>query len=527
MRNRLLFLALLTASLMLLPLLGLMLGLINPPHNPMVPAASMLELFQQNNIWGLLANTLTLGFSVAIVAVVLGTLFAYLAMRTEYKGARWFALLGLLPLAMPSYILAAALRDILSPYGFLGQLFQLPLFTGFFPAFITLVIITTPYVQLLVSAALLRLSAGEEEAARTLGAGRWQIFRMIILPHCRPSIAFAFLITILYVISEFGAVSVLNYPVLTWRLYQALDHQQLAQAILLGVNLLALGVPLLLFSRLLHGEIPLITQLANPRQMQKIPLSSTQSIFAYTAHATVIGIGLILPIIVLGAWTWSGIVQQLTFAPIYQAVWDSLWLASLSAIVMILLSLAPAWIVVRNPKGIGYLIEQMIYFSNALPGILLAFGLMLVALFLARFLNNQHLYADLLGSGLLLILGYTLCFLSQAYASVKSAMLRLDPRQYDSARILGASNTRYFLQIALPTLKPGLAIAFVLIFLAVLKELPVTLLLGGAMGVRPLSFRVFDRYQEAFLHDTGFAGLVLLLLSFTMMALILRWRKHV
>jgi iron(III) transport system permease protein len=509
-------LAIITAGITLLPLLGLFLGLINPPQNPLMSSPSWLELWSQSDIWALLANTLVLALSVATLSVILGSYLAYLSVRARYPLHQLLGLLGLMPLAMPSYILAATLRDVLGAGNF----------SGFFPALITLVVITTPYVQLLVAASLARLSGSEEDAARTLGASKAQVFRHVILPHCRPSMAFAFLITLLYVVSEFGAVSVLNYPVLTWRLYQAVDQQQLAQATLIGSSLLALTIPMLIFSRLLHGSVPLITQLANPRKIQRFSLSNMQKISAYSAHALVLGVGVILPVIVLGTWVWQGMQLQLTFSPIMPALWDSLRIATLASLFIVLLSFAPAWFVARKPHGLGRLIEQATYMAGALPGVLLAFGLMLVALYLARALHHLSLYGFLLQSGILLVLGYTMCFLAQSYAGIKTAILRLDPRQYDTAKTLGASDTRWFIKIALPHLKPGLAAAFVLVFLAVLKELPVTLLLAGAMGLRPLSFRVFDRYQEAFLYDAGLAGLVLLLLSFTMTALILRWRSH-
>lgn len=501
---------------MLLPLLGLTLGLVYPPENPLAPALPFTQLFTQSDVWFLLGKTLSLGLSVSVLSVLLGTILAYFFMRTEYLGRPVLAILGLISLAMPSYILAATLRDVLSPY-----------FTGFFPVLLTLVVITTPYVQLLVSASLARLSSSEIDAARTLGATRSQIFFKIILPHCRPSIALAFLITILYTISEFGAVSVLNYPVLTWRLYQAVDYQQLAQATLLGSSLIAIGVPLFILSRLLHGEVPQITQIANPRMASRYSLNLGAKILIYCAHAFIIGFAIVLPIWILGTWVWQGVLQQLNFAPIMPALWDSLRIAFFAATFIVLLSFIPALFVARHPKGLGRIVEQTTYLTSALPGVLLGFGLMLVALYLARGLNINSLYHTLLNSGILLLLGYAMCFLAQSYAGIKTAIIRLDKRQYESAKTLGASNSRYFFKIALPSLRPGIAIAFVLAFLAVLKELPVTLLLGGAMGLRPLSFRVYDRYQEAFLYDAGLAGLILLALSFAMMVIVLRWREHV
>jgi ABC-type Fe3+ transport system permease subunit len=73
---------------------------------------------------------------------------------------------------------------------------------------------------------------------------------------------------------------------------------------------------------------------------------------------------------------------------------------------------------------------------------------------------------------------------------------------------------------------PGLAAGALLATLAILKELPVTLLLGGAMGVQTLAFRVWDRYREALWHDAGLSGLLLLGLALTLVALTLRWRRN-
>src|SRR5579871_4798707 len=122
------FFALLTAMIMLLPLIGLGLGLINPPQNPLMSAVPLSELWQQSDVWKLLANTIMLAVTSAILAVLFGTYLAYLSMRAAYPWQRILALLGLMPLAMPSYILAATLRDTLSS----------AIFTGFFPVLITL-----------------------------------------------------------------------------------------------------------------------------------------------------------------------------------------------------------------------------------------------------------------------------------------------------------------------------------------------------------------------------------------------------
>ena len=167
--------------------------------------------------------------------------------------------------------------------------------------------------------------------------------------------------------------------------------------------------------------------------------------------------------------------------------------------------------------------------TSAFPGILLAFGLLLLALSGARILatdNAREVYTMLTASGVLLMAGYATRFLAEAFGSLKTALLQLDSRQADNARTLGVSPWKRLFYVQLPAVKPGIAAAFVICALAITKELPATLLLSGPMGLRPLSVRIFDRYEDAFLADAGLSGLLLTALALTIILMTLKWRRH-
>ena len=159
--------------LTLLPLGGLLAGIVDPPPSAFGNATPTLgELLERSRALQLLATTLALAVVVTAVVLPLGTWLGWVEQRGRYPGARSLGVLGLMPLAMPSYILASTVRESFGPGGWIGASLGLPVFTGFWPAALVLALITIPYVQLLVSAALMRMSASEEEAARTLGAAR-------------------------------------------------------------------------------------------------------------------------------------------------------------------------------------------------------------------------------------------------------------------------------------------------------------------------------------------------------------------
>jgi iron(III) transport system permease protein len=215
-------------GLISLPILGLLSGILNPPDSPFHPHSINLQhVLMQKEVWRLLFNTFSIALTTSLLALFIGSWFAWTEQRGIYWGQKTLSMLSLLPLAVPSYLLAGTLRVTFGKS-----------FTGFIPTVLVLTLITIPYVQLVVSATLTRLSRHEEEAARTLGQTPWQVFYSIVLPQLRPSLAFAWLLTQLYVISDFGAIAILDYPALTWRLYQAVSLQQLDYAIILGFFLL-------------------------------------------------------------------------------------------------------------------------------------------------------------------------------------------------------------------------------------------------------------------------------------------------
>lgn len=516
-------------GLVLLPLAGLLAGLIWPPRGGFATEPPTLaRLALQSGALRLLGTTLALAGVVTVVVVPLGTWLAWVEQRTRYPGARLLGVLDLMPLAMPSYIVASTVRESFGPGGWIGAGLGLPIFTGFAPAALVLMLVTVPYVQLLVAAGLMRGSAAEEEAARCLGAGSWRAFSTVLLPRLRPSLAFAWLIAALYVISDFGAVAVLDCPVLTWRLYQAVNHQQLGNAVLLGAAVLCATVPLLVGARFVHGAIPALATVANPRPPARRPLVGLPLALTFVAHAFVIGIGVLLPVIALLGWVIEGVVHGESFASLWVPLRDTAAAALCGAALTLLLASLPAWVAARTSPRRAWWTEQGTYLTSALPGVLIGFGLMLAALYLSRGLGSGGaLYQALTGSGALLLLGYAMRFLAEGYGSLKAAVLQLDPRHEATARTLAVGRTRWLRRIVLPQVAPGAAAAFVLLLLALLKELPITLLLGGAMGLRTLAFRVYDRYQEAFLHDAGLSGLIMVALALAAVAGTLRWRRHV
>ncbi len=256
------------ALLVAVPLVGLGVAVLDRAPDPFTGAQPLLlDLVRTSHALDLLGTTMALALIVALGAAVLGTWLAWAEARWTTPMGRWLALATLLPLAMPSYVVAATAATTLGPGGWIGRPLGLPRLTGFWMAAAVLLVVTTPLVQLIVAAALARSSAAEEEAARTLGASPWRTFRAAVWPRLRTPVAFSGLLALLYAVSDFGAVAVLDCPVLTWRLYDAVKSQEIARAAVLGGVVLIATVPLLVGARLLAGRTA-EGGVANPRPPQ-------------------------------------------------------------------------------------------------------------------------------------------------------------------------------------------------------------------------------------------------------------------
>ena len=332
------------------------------------------------DLWDVIYRTIALSATVSIGALALGTTLAWLEHRVDVRGRRLLALGVLLPLAVPSYLLAGTIQRAVEPQGLIGAIFDSQItFTGFWPSALVLILVTAPYVHLLVGAALTRIPGAELEAARSLGHDRWSCFRHIIFPRLRPSLSFALLLVSIYTISDFGCVSVLDCKVLTWRIYQAQAALQVVAAVDMGFGILALVVPLILASRLLHGRTRAERGVANPRPAPPVKPGPLLTVLAYGLPLMVITFAVLSPIAELCQWLQSGLDRGETLAPLTGPIRGTLALATLGLIVIMLLASVTAWISSSRSKASG-LLDGLLFLMSGLPGVLVAFGLALAAL---------------------------------------------------------------------------------------------------------------------------------------------------
>jgi iron(III) transport system permease protein len=464
----------------------------------------------------LIWSTAALVAGVVVSALLVAVPLAWLVVRTDLPGRRAWAVAGALPLVIPSYVAALCLLGALGPRGLLADLLdrELPELRGYWGALLALTLSTYPYVFLLASAALRDLDPALEEASRSLGRSRLETFRRVVLPALRPSLAAGGLLVALYVLSDFGVVSLMNYDALTRAVflqYRSLFDRTPAAA--LALVLVAFTIVLLLAeSRVrrrgrVHRTAPGVARAPRP-----LPLGRWK-VPALAFCAVTVGMFLVLPAAVLGYWLARGLGNARGVdVPVVEAV-NSVTASGLAALVGVAAALPLALLAVRY-RSRWQSLERVAFLSNALPGIV-------VALALVFFAAN---YAPAVYQTLtLLVIAYVIRFLPQALAATEAALRRISPSVEEAARSLGRREPAVLARVTLPLARSGVAAGAALVFLSSMKELPATLLLRP-IGFETLATSIWRQTSVAAYSQAAPAALLLILLSAPF--LLLLWRDR-
>jgi iron(III) transport system permease protein len=453
---------------------------------------------------GLTLRTAGLTAAVAATAVVVGVPLAWLTARTDLPARRLWATLTALPLVIPSYIGAYALISALGPTGLAADALgvdRLPSIYGFVGAWLALSLFTYPLVLLSVRAALMRLDPALEDAARSMGRGRGEVFRTVILPQLLPAIGAGALLVALYVISDFGAVSIMRYDSFTREIFITWQSSfDRTSAAALGL-LLVIGV-LALLAAYAWVRGSLRYHRAGPgagRPPRTVPLGRWRWP-AIGLCASVALVALVVPVGILVYWAVQGLGTGIAVGDLATNAGHSLLAASGAALTAAVAAIVIAVLAVRFPSRLTAAIERLGYVGYALPGIVVALALVFFGTRVAL-----PLYQTLA----MLVFALTIHYLPLAIGSVSSSLLQVPPRFEEAARGMGRGPIEVFRTITTPLVAGGIAAGSALVFLHALKELPATLLLAP-IGFETLATDIWRQTQLGFFEGSAIPSLLLL-----------------
>lgn len=506
-------------------------GLVVLPSLYVVQLAISADAAVWRRLWGtrvpeLLSNTLSLSGSVAGATICLGVSLAWLVTRFEFPGRRIWEAALILPLAVPTYVLAYVFIHLLEPGGLLDHWSQRWLHTSFsiiephsFTG-VTLVMTldTYPFVYLLARGALLNFNVSYEEVAKSCGASTWTTFRRVTVPLIRPAIVAGVALVILYVVSDFGAVSLLRYQTLTYVVYQQMtgryDH---TAAAILSLLLVAFALIFLVTERWFRRRSRFYQtsgRFQTPRRHRTGPIGACL-ILMYLGF--VLGTAFGIPAMVLLHWSIGAMAEGALDARFLGFIWNSAFLSSLAATVAVVIGFPIALLAVRRPTRVNVACLQAAYAGYVLPGPVAALAVLALFTNLAPFLY---------GSIVVLIAAYVIHFLPAGLQALEPAIQQVTPNLEEVARTLGLRLHHVVRRVTLPLIRHGFTAAWVLMFLHAMKELPATLLLRP-VGFDTLAIRVWLEASEEYYQLAAPSALLIVLLSLPALALLAArdWRS--
>lgn len=496
-------------------------------------ASAILREMAQTVLPDYALTSLLLCVSVAMGVAGVGMLTASAVTLFDFPGRRIFEWALLLPLAMPAYVVAYAYTDFLQyagplqtwlreSFGLQGRL--LPEVRSLQGAVLVFTVALYPYVYLLARAALAERAVHLMEAARLLGAPLSRRIRAVALPLARPAVAAGVALALMETLADYGVASYFGIQTFTAGIYKAwlaMDNR-IAAAQLATVLLVVVAV-LLKLEHAAQKRMRFVSSrggASNAADTVPTPLQGKRAVAAWLICAVPIALGFVLPVLfmlrpLVNGWS------TLPWAQFGGWALSSVSLAGLSALLATVLALSLAFAVRSKPSWPTQGAARLASLGYAVPGAVIVVGLLIPVGWLQNAAPDLKVGYWVTATVLGIVWAYLVRFSAVALQSVQSGYTRIPVSLDDSARMLGTTGLGLLRRVHWPLLKRSVAVAALLVFVDVMKELPATLVLRP-FNSDTLAVVAYQLARDERLGEAALPALALVLVGLLPVALLSR-----
>lgn len=503
--------SMLGAAGILLPILYVLFSLFAKPNANWMQVKEYLLL-------GYMQGTLMVAGLTAALAASLGVGLAWLVTAYRFPLRGFFRWALILPLAMPPYIAAYTYKTMTSYTGIIQAALRNYLGITVPPgtievmsmqgAIFILTICLFPYVFLITRTYLERQSSAYIENARLLGRKGFGLFFQVVIPIARPAIIAGVMLVIFEAISDYGVVSYFGVQTVSTAIFQIwFGMYDVDSALRLAAWLVIMVVGIFLIERLLRRNRQFHTLTKQAKPLAPRPLSRWKAACACAICSLVLLLSFIVPVVQIVIWTtWT-----------FRKVWDANFLeltlntmkgAFLATAVIVVFATVVSRVCRYATKSVAYGLSRIMTAGYATPGAVIAIGVLAVFISLDNSLSSFYGWIGK-GEGTLLlslslgmlITGYVIRFMATGFNAIEAGYEKLPKSYAEAARTLGRGQAAAFFKVELPLLRGALFSGFVLAFVEIIKELPLTLLLRpfnfNTLATRAYTYAIDERIYEA------------------------------
>ncbi len=429
------------------------------------------DIFKQSENMKVLGNTLLLGFVVSTISTAIGFLFAYADAFIKMRFKRLFNLVAILPIVSPPFALAMAFIMLFGQRGFITySLFGIrdANIYGFVGLATVQILAFFPTAYLVLAGLLKQIDPSYEEAARNMGASRWQIFKTVILPLVTPGIANSFLLVFIQTVADFGNAMVIggNFTTLAAKVYlQAMGNYDIKGGTALATVLMMISILMFIVQKYWVGGRSYVTVTGKPsRQRELVDDPIIKMVVGIPCFLIGLFICALYILIPYGSFVnlWG-----IDFTPTFKhyqyvlslglkPIIDTTYLSLLSMPITGIMGMVIAFLIVRK-RFIGRgMIEFTSMLSMAIPGTVIGMGYILAY-------NNEPIV--LTGTATIIVLSFLFRNMPVGIRAGVSSLEQIDPSIEEAAQDLGANSFKVFTSVTIPLISSaffsGLVYSFV------------------------------------------------------------------
>ena len=463
-------------------------------------------------------NTLILLVGVCSLALIFGIGSAYFLTFYDIKFSKFLSIVLVLPFLIPSYIMGFIYSDI---FGFYGVVHLFLLDLGFehyfdvlniYTVIIILALALYPYIFLIVKASFSKNSSSLLNPAVSLKASRFRIFYKIILPLSRPAIIGALALVMMETVSEYGLVSYYGVDTLSTAVFTAwFGLNDANSAAYISVITMLIIFSILIFEKLNRGNASYKIE-ATLTPIKKIKASKLTNILIISFLLIPFMFGFLIPIVWIIIYSFDNFTLFLENEFI-TTVLNSFNVAFVSALFITIIAIFLGYSArVFDNSYMKYLLK-IATLGYSVPGAIIAVGIIMLATSSTNYILS--------GTIAVLSFGYIVRFLAVGLNSIESSFERIGINVNKASRSLNKSLLTTLIKIDLPLIKTGILSGFILVFIDILKELPVTLILRP-FNYETLATKTYELATIEQVQESSIYALSIVLISIIPIILTLR-----